>query len=378
MSVFGGMSKGERNRIKVRVRSAMQAQARVEGRYLGGRPPYGYRLADAGPHPNPAKAADGRRLHVLEVDPVTGPVVARIFDLFLNGMGIFLIAQTLTDDGIPSPSAYDRARNRHRTGTAWSKSAVQAILKNPRDTGRQVWNRQRKTETLIDVEDVALGYETRMTWNGRDDWVWSDRPSHPALIDEPTFLAARNRLARRGPTSERLGPRETHPYQLRGLLRHRRCGRRMQGDWNHGHAHYRCRYPEEYARANHVDHPLAVYLREDAIVPALDGWLASAFAPTQFESTLDALVNAQMEAPSQADALGQMLAECDRKLARHRAALEAGAHRPSSPAGSLTWRPNGPPSRRRFNASAGTRHHSPGSPEPRSATSSPGSVMCWP
>src|SRR6266702_487569 len=73
MSVFGGMSKGERNRIKIRVRSAMQAQTKVEGRYLGGRPPYGYRLVDAGPHPNPAKAADGKRLHVLKLDPVIAP-----------------------------------------------------------------------------------------------------------------------------------------------------------------------------------------------------------------------------------------------------------------------------------------------------------------
>jgi DNA invertase Pin-like site-specific DNA recombinase len=57
MSVFGGMSKGERNRIKVRVWTAMAAQAAMEGRFLGGRPPYGYRLVDLGPHPNPAKAA---------------------------------------------------------------------------------------------------------------------------------------------------------------------------------------------------------------------------------------------------------------------------------------------------------------------------------
>ena len=59
MSVFGGMSKGERNRVKIRVRTAMAAQAQVEGRLLGGRPPYGYRLADAGPHPNKAHAAWG-------------------------------------------------------------------------------------------------------------------------------------------------------------------------------------------------------------------------------------------------------------------------------------------------------------------------------
>ena len=41
MSLYGGMSKGERNRIKTRVRSAMAAQAAIEGRFLGGRPPTG-------------------------------------------------------------------------------------------------------------------------------------------------------------------------------------------------------------------------------------------------------------------------------------------------------------------------------------------------
>ena len=49
----------------------MAAQTREQGRYLGGRPPYGYRLADAGPHPNKAHAAWGRRAHRLETDPAT-------------------------------------------------------------------------------------------------------------------------------------------------------------------------------------------------------------------------------------------------------------------------------------------------------------------
>jgi hypothetical protein len=131
MSVFGGMSKGERNRIKVRVRSAMAAQAQMEGRFLGGRPPYGYELADLGPHPNPAKAADGRRLHGLAVCDGTAPVVQRIFAEFLEGSGLFAIAQALTRDDVPSPSAQDPARNRHRSGVAWSKGAVRAILTNP-------------------------------------------------------------------------------------------------------------------------------------------------------------------------------------------------------------------------------------------------------
>jgi site-specific DNA recombinase len=57
MTLFGGMSKGEGTRVKTRVRAAMSAQTATEGRFLGGRPPYGYRLADAGPTPPRAQSA---------------------------------------------------------------------------------------------------------------------------------------------------------------------------------------------------------------------------------------------------------------------------------------------------------------------------------
>jgi hypothetical protein len=46
-------------RSRHRVLAAMQAQAHEQGRYLGGRPPYGFRLVDAGPHPNRAHAGLG-------------------------------------------------------------------------------------------------------------------------------------------------------------------------------------------------------------------------------------------------------------------------------------------------------------------------------
>ena len=61
MTVLGLSSKREITRTSIRVRTAMAVQTREQGRYLGGRPPYGYRLADAGPHPNKAHAAWGRR-----------------------------------------------------------------------------------------------------------------------------------------------------------------------------------------------------------------------------------------------------------------------------------------------------------------------------
>ncbi|WP_269087609.1 MULTISPECIES: recombinase family protein [Nocardiopsis] len=92
-------------------------------------------------------------------------MVRRIFAEYLSGMGIFAIAEGLARDGIPSPSAHDRKRNRHRSGIAWSKGAVRVILRNPRYTGHQVWAKQRKDEVLIDVNGVQLGHQTLLRWN---------------------------------------------------------------------------------------------------------------------------------------------------------------------------------------------------------------------
>ena len=72
MLALGFQSKKEIIRTRIRVRTAMAAQTREQGRYLGGRPPYGYRLADAGPAPEqgprrvgtagaPARARPGHR-----------------------------------------------------------------------------------------------------------------------------------------------------------------------------------------------------------------------------------------------------------------------------------------------------------------------------
>ena len=142
-----------------------------------------------------AKAADGKRLHRLEPDPVTAPVVQRIFAEFLGGSGLLAIAEGLTRDGILCPSAYDRARNSHRSGVAWSKYAIRAILLNPRYTGRQVWSRQHKDEVLIDVHDVALGHMTKLRWNDPGNWIWSEQPAHEALLDDETFAQIQTLLA---------------------------------------------------------------------------------------------------------------------------------------------------------------------------------------
>jgi DNA invertase Pin-like site-specific DNA recombinase len=69
MTMLGLSSKREVTRTSIRVRTAMAVQIREQGRYLGGRPLYGYRLGDAGPHPNKAHAVWGRRARRLEPRP---------------------------------------------------------------------------------------------------------------------------------------------------------------------------------------------------------------------------------------------------------------------------------------------------------------------
>ena len=138
MTVLGLSSKREITRASIRVRTAMAAQTREQGRYLGGRPPYGYRLADAGPHPNKAHAAWGRRAHRLEPDPRTAHAVRWVFAQRLAGHSVARIARALNEAGVPCPSAVDPGRNKHRTGAGWTLGTVTTILQNPRYTGRQV------------------------------------------------------------------------------------------------------------------------------------------------------------------------------------------------------------------------------------------------
>ena len=88
-----------------------------------GRLPYGYRLIETvTDEPGP----------LLQPDAVTAPVVRRIFSDYAEGKGLQAIAESLTSDGILCPSAYDRVRNPHFSGVAWSKGTVRAILVNTR------------------------------------------------------------------------------------------------------------------------------------------------------------------------------------------------------------------------------------------------------
>jgi DNA invertase Pin-like site-specific DNA recombinase len=255
--MLGAQSKREVQRARFRVLAAMQSQAREQGRYLGGRPPYGYRLTDAGPHPNAAHARWGRRLRRLEPDPATAGHVQWMFAQRLAGHSVASIARTLNEMAVPCPSGVDPERNPHRKGDGWTLRTVAAILANPRYTGRQIWNRQRTDHDPADHTEV-------LRWNRAQDWVISKQKAHSPLVSEEDFIAAQ--AIRCSPT-----PDDGHArtFLLSGLLRCGRCGRRMESHWVHGRPGYRCRHGHTSAKPPTPRRPKILYLREDDLLASL-------------------------------------------------------------------------------------------------------------
>ncbi|SHN46909.1 recombinase family protein [Cryptosporangium aurantiacum] len=256
MLLLGTQSTREVQRSRFRVLAAMRCQTIDQGRYLGGRPPYGYRLVDAGPHPNAVHAQWGRRLHRLDPDPAPALNVRWIFAQRLSGCSLASIARHLNDAGIKSPSGADPGRNRNRVGGPWTVQTVASVLGNPRYTGRQVWNRQARVDN---VPPAGSRPGTRR-WNPGYDWIVSETIAHPGLVSESDFVAAQAIDATPGT------PVPARRYALIGLLICAICGRRLEAHWSHGRPGYRCRHGHTSARRKPAGHPKNVYWREDHII----------------------------------------------------------------------------------------------------------------
>ncbi|MFE9750235.1 recombinase family protein [Saccharothrix saharensis] len=104
MTFLGAQSEREVIRARNRALASMKAQAEL-GRYLGGRPPYGYMLVDGGPHPRRADARWGRRAQKLAPDPRTAGHVRRMFAHRLQGV-------SLAESPASSTNAACRSRRR--------------------------------------------------------------------------------------------------------------------------------------------------------------------------------------------------------------------------------------------------------------------------
>ncbi|MEV0082869.1 recombinase family protein [Saccharopolyspora sp. NPDC050642] len=269
MVLLGAQAQREVVRARHRVKAAMGYQTRREGRFLGGRPPYGYRLVDAGPHPNATHAQWGRRVHALEPDPETAPWVRWMFAERARGRSVASLARELNARGVPCPADADQARNTPRSGKGWIARTIALILENPRYTGRQVWNRHSTKGHGAGGRAGGRGSGT-VRRSSVEEWEVSKQLSHPALVDESTFLAVQRIRAVRPPAKGG----EARKYELADLVECGECGRRMDAHWVHGRAGYRCRHGSKAALPRSRQTPRQVYVREDHLREALPGLLS--------------------------------------------------------------------------------------------------------
>ena len=263
MALLGILSRREVQRARRRVINAMTVQVSEQGRYEGGRVPYGLRLVEAGPHLNRRLARRGICLQKFDIDPDTAPIVAWIFARRLEEFSLARIARDLNNQRIPCPSAEDPEANPHRTGAGWTLGTVREILLNPVYTGRMIRGRSRTDRDLADAGNSALGHREVRRRNGPEQWVISQRRTHPAIVSDTDFIAVQNLRAEHA--------QATHEYQLKGLLRCAICDRAFEGHWVNDTPGYRCRHGHGHRSVKDAatPRPKNVYLREDRVLAKL-------------------------------------------------------------------------------------------------------------
>lgn len=140
--ILGSVSELESSLISSRVRSGLEQRLR-NGKWLGGRPPYGYIL----------KANDSNnKSSTLKPSIYQSRIVEHIFNLYTSyGYGYRKIADILNQMNV--------------TDSEWTKGKIESILKNETYTGRIAWNRRSRnganngqvaySPTIADAEIVS-------------------------------------------------------------------------------------------------------------------------------------------------------------------------------------------------------------------------------
>ncbi len=189
-------------------------KGRVLAGYSAGGLAYGYKTVH---ETTPDGRAIGSRIEIHEEEAA---VVRRVFELYLAGRSLAVIAKALNDDKIPQP----RARTKHEC-RGWIANSIRSILHNDRYTGAWSFNKRRW------VRDPLTG-KKRPQWREEKDIVRIDHPEL-RIIDPATWQAAQERASgvrdyytrnADGTPKGRAVPGRKTKYLLSGLLVCEECG----------------------------------------------------------------------------------------------------------------------------------------------------------
>ena len=175
------------------------------GKYVGCYAPLGYRKSEADKH-------------VLEIDPVTAPVVRHIFDLRLQGYGFRKIALQLNAEKVPAPRSFyymaEGRENLRGETPFWNDVTVKTILRNEVYIGHMV---QNKTGTVSYKNHKQVS-------KPESEWIKVEN-THEPLIPQETWDAVQR--MDNHPARGRSGKSGTVAL-FGGLLRCMDCGSSMR------------------------------------------------------------------------------------------------------------------------------------------------------
>ncbi len=161
----------------------------------GGSSPYGYKYVKV--------TVGNQDKSKLTLEPSEAPIIRRVFQLCLEGLGLKEITNRLNAEGV-----------RTRAGHAWRKTALHYLVTNETYTGTLIFNRHQYRAS-------------RLQGRTRESPIRVEN-AHPAIIDRHSFDRAQRVLRERS-------PRMTHPrtltssYLLSGVVRCGLCGSKMVG-----------------------------------------------------------------------------------------------------------------------------------------------------
>ncbi|MDY5101578.1 MAG: recombinase family protein, partial [Agathobacter sp.] len=141
-------NEGESKKTGMRVHDTMVEMVK-DGKFVGGKAPYGYKLVLSGEISN-----HGRALHKLVIVPEQADIIRQIYSYAVNqGMGYQKIAKTLNEKGVPAPILEQ-----------WKSGTVRSILTNPIYMGYIAYNRRKNghaNSTRLDRREWTYSREQK-------------------------------------------------------------------------------------------------------------------------------------------------------------------------------------------------------------------------
>lgn len=189
-----------------RVRAALTERMQ-RGSSIASKPPYGYKFE--------TKMVGAQKyIYLVPRGDETTEVVKKIFELYINGLGIGKIATYLNKKGVASPS------NRN---SRWTNNTIVYILKNPKYAGYMIQQRYRK-----------VSYKCkRVIAVPKSEWIIGDE--FQGIIEKDTFNYVQELIDKKRKNYRYKGEVK---HLFSGVLRCAECGSRMQ--YRSSYSGYKC------------------------------------------------------------------------------------------------------------------------------------------